>query len=193
MKRRLVLFGAATAGASLVVGTGAFDSFRADRAIAVEVVADENMLLGLSPAEEHNDQYVHRTESGGFAVDITGANEEIGHEGGAFALGANTTIRLEGLLRVTNNAADTKDVYSEFVPGSGWLPGSDWVDRHGPMRIFRGIGGHEATESIKTADGAVTVDPGEDVLLGIELEVPEDVEPDEYTGTIQLVSEEAGQ
>lgn len=190
MNRRTFLFGTGTAavGSSLMLGTGAFTTTQADRQLAVEVVPDESMLVGLSPGEL-NPQYVSPTQETAaptYMINITTDNGELGLDGGEYALGANTTTRIEGLLTVANNSQSAVRVSAEFVPGSDWFPGSQWVP--GSEWIFAGTGGAEETTSL--LENEFLLDTGESLQVGLELELL-DVEEGQYDGTLQLQAEDA--
>lgn len=176
MKRRLVLLGAGATGLSLLGGTGAYDSFRADRRGQVEVVADENMLLGISPAEEYNGQYVRPTEEGRpvYVIDITAANEAVGNGGGPYALGVDSTIRIEGLLWLTNNTGSDRAV---FVEDHEAFPGEMWDVFHGQ--------GAEAT-SLLGEENDVVIEPGGQRLLGMEIETEPDADVDRYENELRI-------
>lgn len=190
MNRRTFLFGTGTAavGSSLMLGTGAFTTTQADRQLAVEVVPDESMLVGLSPGEL-NPQYVSPTEETAaptYMINITTDNSELGLDGGEYALGANTTTRIEGLLTVANNSQSSIRVSAEFFPGSQWFPGSKWIP--GSQWIFAGTGGAEETTSL--LENEILLDTGESLQVGLELELL-DVEEGQYDGTLQFQAEDA--
>lgn len=104
MERRKFLIGAGSAavGASALIGSGAFTSVQAERDFNVEVVGDEDALLGIAPYDGPNGQYASE-ENGLVEVDFT-SNDEAEETG----LNDRARTNIENVLEITNNG--TQDV-----------------------------------------------------------------------------------
>jgi len=115
MKRRRLLFGlgAATASASAALGTGAFTSVSADRAVSVDVAADANAFLRLVPVPNSpNAEYV-QIEDDQLTVDMSDSNGDVLGDG----VNANAVTVFEDLFRVENQGTQT--VYLWMLESGG--------------------------------------------------------------------------
>lgn len=119
MKRRNFLgLVAGTATGSLLVGTSAFNTSRADREISVGVVTDEYAYLALNALPTENDEgaVLERSRNPGRKTKFSfpGANEEIEDLTRGDGLGTNAAYYFDRLVRVRNRGTDHVVVYSEF-------------------------------------------------------------------------------
>ncbi|MHC3437558.1 hypothetical protein ACYJ1Y_05495 [Natrialbaceae archaeon A-gly3] len=107
MHRRTVLakLGALLAGSGALLGSSAFDSVRAGRAVTVETAGDADALLGLEPGPDGEDYLVGDGQDGPLALDLTG------HDGGE-GVNRNGITAIDRLVTVTNNG--TKEVSVGF-------------------------------------------------------------------------------
>jgi hypothetical protein len=189
MNRRKFLFGAGVTGTALATGTGAFTAFRAERSINVEVVQDENMLVGLQPGES-NPEYVSMSEDGQVSIDLTSDSFE---GDGTGSVGANTTVYIEDILTIANQSDSTMALFAEFFPGSTWFPGSRWFpgspwfpgSKWVPSSNWLFVGTGENARPILGQENSESVEPGSSRRLGLSLQLG-DVDPGEYSGTIRL-------
>lgn len=112
MHRRTLLTGLGTilAGSGAVLGSGAFDSVRADRTVSLETAGDADALLGLEPGPDGEEYLIDDGEDGPLALDLTG------HDG-AEGVNRNGITAIDRLVTVTNNGTDDVAVgfHDEYV------------------------------------------------------------------------------
>lgn len=117
MKRRnfLVGIGGTALGGSALIGSGAFSRVESDRAVSIEVAADDEAYLGLVPLETKNSQnYVALDENGHLYVQIDGEGNQQGNSGEEPDLGegvnSNSTTYFEGMFDICNNGKDSATI-----------------------------------------------------------------------------------
>jgi len=113
MNRRNVLVGLGTivAGGGAALGTGAFSSVEADRTVSVDIAGDSDAFLGISV----NDDYaVDGSENGDGAVEI-----DLGDSDSSDGFNENAVTNINGVLTLTNNAADDGGIEVSFGDRDG--------------------------------------------------------------------------
>ena len=140
--------GSAAAGASALVGSGAFSFVRAERDMEVEVVADEDAYLGLVAESE----YASGTDDGQLELDW-GENNQ-GGEG----LNENADSRFDDVFKIVNQG--TNDARISFHDTEGEVgydsPGATWY--------YSEDGGWEDNEV--NADNPV-LEPGDEIYIHV--------------------------
>jgi len=102
MDRRKFIIGAGSlaAGSAAAMGTGAFSSVQAKRALDVDVVGDASALLAMKPGEE-NGEYTTGSDNGAIAVDITDSNDNIAGSG----VNPDAFTWIEDVFRIQNQGS----------------------------------------------------------------------------------------
>jgi len=136
MKRRnfTLGLGAAVAGGASLLGSGAFTSVQADRAVTVTVADDTEALLGLVPTTE----YATLEEAGTFTLDLSPDNPT---DAGGTGVNANAETIIKDAFEIENRG--TQEVQPTFEGGD-----SDGI---------------EITVSDVNDDLSLTISPAEDV------------------------------
>jgi len=154
MERRkfVVGLGALASGSAAAVGTGAFTSVTADRAVDVEVAGDASAYLGLEPVSgDPNAAYVQEV-----SFDFSSSNPNTsGDLGDGFNPDSVTVV--DDLLRVTNQGTQDVDFSVDL---SGLNTGNADVTLSTDE-----LGG----ESDLVAN-SITMSPGEDIILDLEVD-----------------------
>ena len=136
--------GALATGSAAAMGTGAFSSVRAERAISVETAGDVNAYLGLDASES---VYAEQTGST-LELQFDGSNS--GQDGNGLnanadsGLNANADSVFQNVFSIKNNGQNTVRV--QVYPGGelGDLP-------NGPMAVY-----HTEEESTNVATSSLT-------------------------------------
>ena len=166
MERRKFMIGAGSTaiGASAIVGSGAFSSVNAERSARVETTEDSDANLAFKANEEYEgdqEDYVTETEDG--TVEFTFEN-----------INRNAVTVYDDLFVVKNNGTQSVRLRVENDPGE---PGKDpiWgsgVGSDGPMDIKHPEGGSMVGGNFQQtrANGSIELDPGEKLVLTVELD-----------------------
>ena len=111
MKRRnfLVGVGGTAVGASALVGSGAFSRVESDRMVNIEVAADPDAYLGMSPIDTPNSQnYVELDDKGHIEIDIA---DQGGYGEG---VNSNSNTYFDGMLELCNNGKADATISLDF-------------------------------------------------------------------------------
>jgi len=152
MNRRNVLIGlgavATTGGA--VFGSGAFSQVEADRAVSVDTAGDGAAFLQLSG----NSNYVTDDSGGELSIDLTGVT-------GSDGFNENARTVVDGIVTVTNQAADGEDVEVGFDDGGTAPEDSTTVDLDdsngdplAAVTFYFGSSDSQATQTVGTDESA---------------------------------------
>lgn len=119
MKRRNVLgLVSGMLGGSLLVGSAAFSTARADRDILVDVVTDERAYLALNalPTENQDEEVLGRSSNPGRETRFRfpGTYEELDDLTRGDGLGTNSKYYFDRLVEVRNQGTNRIVVYTEF-------------------------------------------------------------------------------
>ena len=126
MNRRkfLATLGAATAGTSGVVGTGAFTSVSADRSVSVQVADDADAFLAMKPSSGPNGEFA-AADGGTIALDFTDT------DAGGTGLGTDSVYQFDDVFRITNQGTQPVYVWATFSGASGnFTPDGPDTDIH---------------------------------------------------------------
>ena len=127
MNRRkfLATLGAATAGTSGAVGTGAFTSVSADRNVSVQVADDADAFLAMERSSGPNGEFANPTGDGTIALDFTDT------DAGGTGLGTDSIYEFDDVFRVTNQGTQPVYVWATFADASGsFTPDGSDADIH---------------------------------------------------------------
>jgi len=143
MARRKVLLtlGGASAIGSAVLGTDAFSSVSADRAIAVDVAGDAKALLALEPASGSNGAYA-TLDDGTLEIDLSTDDAE--------GVNAQATTVARDVFKVTNRG--TQDV-------------GVWISHDSEYVTFTADG-----SPVESEDSSVLLGPGESTTIGLTVD-----------------------
>ena len=111
MERRnfLIGMGSTAAGASALIGSGAFSRIESHRSVTVQVAEDANAYLGLSGTGSPNsDNYVDTDGDGHLEITITDSGE--GGEG----VNSDSTTFFDGLFEICNQGKADADISYEL-------------------------------------------------------------------------------
>ena len=108
MNRRKFLapIGAATAGTSAAVGTGAFTSVSADRSVNVQVADDADAFLAMTPSNGPNGDYASSND-GELVVQLDGSDETPPGDG----VNDDAVTKLFDVFRIRNQGTQTIYLY----------------------------------------------------------------------------------
>lgn len=117
MKRRDILgLAATTLGASLTMGSGAFNTVRADREITVDIVNDVEAYLRIDPlgTTNKNDETLGRSDQPGMVTTIQfpGTYEEINDLVEGDGAGPDSEYYFDNLVEVGNQGTNRIKVFS---------------------------------------------------------------------------------
>jgi len=110
-RRLLAAFGAA-AGASGILGTGAFTSVEADRSVSVEVADDADAFLMMEPSSGPNSEYA-TADGGTIALEFTDT------DAGGSGVGTDSVYQFDDVFRITNQGTQPMYVWATFADASG--------------------------------------------------------------------------
>ncbi|MFB6073155.1 MAG: hypothetical protein ABEJ88_09325 [Halobacterium sp.] len=125
MQRRKFIAGVGSlaAASAAAMGTGAFTSVKADRAISVTTANDANAFLGIEAMDtENGEEYVEDTDGNGtVALDFTEANAS--ENGGGSGVNKDSFTVFDDLLKITNQGTQPVIVgyQQDFQPQLGAL------------------------------------------------------------------------
>ncbi|MFC7131942.1 MULTISPECIES: hypothetical protein [Salinibaculum] len=124
MKRRNVLatLGTLSAGGAFTVGSGAFTSVSAKRAVTVEVVDDDRAYLRLEPLEykgldsdsDGSRELTGRSFTNGGQVQFELPGYEDGENLNTEGLGLDSTYEFHDLLKIVNQGTQPVEIYSSY-------------------------------------------------------------------------------
>lgn len=179
MERRkfLIGLGSFAAGTVAAIGTGGFRSSSTNRRLSVAVAHDAATPMDLSPVEDSPySMYVSQDGSGGelvFAVADASAGER--------GVNLHSHMRMNDLFEVTNQGTQQVCVFIPLV-GNGAETNAYFYDSKNPTRVLSPDNGEpDAHGNQKYADSlgpysaniersAATLDPGESIAVGLDVE-----------------------
>lgn len=195
MKRRTVLGLTASALASTVaIGTGAFNTARADRDISVDIVLDEDAYLSITPLgsggrssggqSEGNKKVRFRFPGPDFDEHPLGETPGLGTDSIYEFTRDKSPDNPDGLAEIRNQGTKTVEVTDEQEPTNG--PDVGIFDISAPQSGdgFR----------LLLRESPVTLEPGDSVRIGVQIdtygvEIGEGEGPDgQYLETVQFVA-----
>lgn len=114
--------GALAAGSAAAVGTGAFTSVTADRAVTVNIEGDANAYLGLSATNSANGAYTNESgDDGKISInfdDLTGGDDRTVADGGSGVNYRAKTVA-EDVFRITNQGTQGAEIDLSSAGNSG--------------------------------------------------------------------------
>lgn len=179
MRRRTLIagLGAVTAGASTLVGSGAFTSISADRSVSVTVAGDADAFLRLTPIDDATGRSGTATD-GTVTFDIPG--DGTAESDSATGVGVDSEYRFYDLVEIENQGTQAADVYSTYDASAGSLNDLALLD------------GDLSGNEILDAGNAQTLGVGESVTAGLYIDTtgtPTDANG--YEETLTIVAERA--
>ncbi|MFC6753374.1 hypothetical protein [Halorubrum tibetense] len=176
MKRRQFALGlgAVTTAGTAIIGSGAFTSVEAERAVTVEVADDSDAFLALNPTTE----YARIRDDGTFTLDLTPSNPT---EAGGTGVNANADTIIRDAFEIKNQG--TQSIQVLFNGGTNGGP---------KARIRLADVGDDLTvnisPSVETTDQ--TPSPGEAIPYDVEVFAGEGATPNsEIDETVTVVAE----
>lgn len=195
-RRFLIGTGALASGSAGAIGTGAFSSVEADRAVSVAVTNDADAYLGLSPNDTLNaDRYV---DSDGGTIEVS-----IGASGSSgTGVNQDAVTEFDRLFAVTNQGTQAIAFYIRYDPAdaqSGFMPGPDESDRLDPSDPELGLDFYRADTGValnhptgrESIDRSVLFDPGESIDVGIRVDTRDfdaDTESPLFDGSVTVTA-----
>ncbi|WP_169051894.1 LamG-like jellyroll fold domain-containing protein [Halorhabdus amylolytica] len=172
-RRRFILgLGAATAGGSAMLGSGAFTSVEAERSVTIDVVGDADAFLRLAPCEDSpNGAYVTGAADGAMAVDLSESNEAVSGKG----VNQESFYVFHDVFEIGNQG--TQPVCVDFEVDVPAIPGPvpdryDFVQGDPAVVFYRGDNPDERItvgELDPGRDGAISLRPGDSQCVGFEV------------------------
>jgi hypothetical protein len=197
MKRRSVLAGLLTLGGGAVVGTSAFSSVQADRAVSISTAEDTRALVGI----DVNDRYGGQTDSG---VEQFNLQETLLENTG---FNPKSTTVLYGALAVTNNSGievETMSVQFSYesdavtVPEGQTVPGKTHTGQFS-FRAFDPDGApSDPFDGLRfSGDPSDVADPssvprGETAVFDLVVDPGGELDPDAYSVDLSIVASIGG-
>ncbi|AKH96611.1 LamG domain-containing protein [Halanaeroarchaeum sulfurireducens] len=177
MNRRkyLATLGTLAGGSAGVMGTGAFTSVSAERAVTVNVAADANAFLGLRPCDGPNGNYVTGASDGAMAIDLSKSNGNLTGEG----VNPEALSVFDNVFQIANQG--TQDVCIDFevdvpkIPSDANVPDRYDFGAGDPAVVFyRGASRDEYVINNRLdtdRDGAIKlpIDNGNAECIGFEV------------------------
>lgn len=148
-RNALIGLGSLVAGSGALVGTGAFSSVEADRTVSINTAGDAGGFLTLTG----DDEYVtNNTTDDQLTFDLGQVSST-----NAFNDEAKTVV--EGVVTVTNNAADDEDITVGFGSGSPSAStelniGDGDENAVAKVTLYFGTEGSQATQTISSESDA---------------------------------------
>lgn len=184
MERRkfIIGVGAAAAGGTAALGTGAFSSVEADRSVSVEVGGDNDAYLGLEA--ERDDIISDDGGDGQLSLDLGSQMTAEGGEG----FNDDAVTKIDGVFRITNQG--TREV------GAGFGTEFPIYQRNITPEIeaIDGVTLKTPEDEREDFDGGaegVVLEPGESVLISVEVDTL-DEDPEEADGSVVIGAYETG-
>lgn len=188
MKRRTFIgsLGAAAAGGSAILGTGAFTSVSATRTLTVETTDDNEALLALSELGEGTEGAGGRSSKGGDTVTFSFPGVGRRLDNPDLGLGTDSVYEFDqdggeadepdpdtGLFRIENRGTQSVTVHSEF-----------------PAESQIGVELYDVTDPDKTAlrDEPAELDVGDSVDVGFRIRTF-GADVDTFEETLTIVAE----
>jgi len=190
MKRRKFILGtgAAAAGGSALLGSGAFSRVESDRSVTVQVAEDHNAYLGLDKCaiddeETPNSSFVERDGYGHLEIEMG----DSGNDG--FGVNSNSVSSFDNVFQITNQGKEAICVDLRYDPVALGREDSQKVEDAGlplpeqSVVFYEGESREEQGSNIPNADGgnifspeeididgpnAMPLDVGESVCVGLQ-------------------------
>ncbi|MBB6646637.1 right-handed parallel beta-helix repeat-containing protein [Halobellus ruber] len=159
MNRRkfLATLGAATAGTSGVVGTGAFTSVSADRSISVAVADDADAFLAMTPSDGPNGEFAETTGDGTIALALTDT------DAGGSGVGTDSIYEFDDVFRIANQGTQTVYVWATLSGGSQFDDDTLYFYPNGARSTPLNDGAGSGDEVLGLA-------PGESAEIGVHID-----------------------
>ncbi|MBX0322292.1 hypothetical protein EGH21_04500 [Halomicroarcula sp. F13] len=173
MQRRkfLIGMGSLAAGSAAAMGTGAFTTASADRAVDVNVVGDGSAYLGLSAASGPNGDYVD--DSGDEVIvdfgDIS-QNDEGSNAGTGSGVGHDSSYDMDNVLTITNQG--TQEVTVSLDTSSF------------PSEVSASLNASSSTDDDGDGD-TFDLDVGDSVDVDFQIDTPDSATDIDTTLTIK--------
>lgn len=175
MNRRTFILGAgaAAAGGASLIGSGAFTSVEADRAVNVETAGDADALLRLAPCvidgeEAPNGAYADTNPDGTFRLDITAGSNAAG-------VNIDALSRFRNVFEVCNNGSQPicLDFQVDVKEIPGPVPDRHDFDAGDPAIVFYRNGNEDEPLNVDELDvdrpGAVSLAVGDCQCFGFNV------------------------
>ncbi|WP_435064840.1 hypothetical protein [Halobaculum sp. EA56] len=181
LSRRNILIGlgAAVGGGGALVSTGAFTTVSAQRTVDVQTAGDASAFLQITA----DDEYVPANSDGGtLTIDLAG--------GGSSGFNQNAVTTIDGVVSITNNAADGS---SALVGVSTTAPGSDPSANGSASLLLTDQNGNNVavvTFYVSPDDSSISSGSTQTVQSGNSVEL--DVEVDTTDSTLNNTSATTG-
>jgi hypothetical protein len=181
MKRRQVLaaLGAAGGGGTLLTGSGAFTSARAERGVEVSVVSDADAFMRLAPCTDDNGDalpngdYVTDASTGAMTLDLSSSNGNINGNG----VSPKAFSVFDNVFEICNNGS--QPVCVDFKINAPTIPSGATVPTHydfgpgDPAVVFYRADNRNELVTIDQLDtdrpGAIALDVGDCQCVGLEV------------------------
>ena len=181
MERRnfLIGMGSTAAGASALIGSGAFSRIESQRQVSIEVASDPNAYLGLDKCRESgsglddsngasaNGSYVTDDGAGHLEIDMSPSNET---EYGGQGVNSDSHSWFNDVFQITNQGKDDVGI-SIDTSGAGIGEVDDGYDDEGEDRVqfYTGDGSGHVGDDLDRVDDGGTHDlgVGDSICVGI--------------------------
>ena len=183
MERRnfLIGMGSTAAGASALIGSGAFSRVESQRHVTVEVAEDPDAYLGLEPSGSPNgENYAEINDNGHLEIDI-GENPNDGE-----GVNSNSVTWFDCVFTVRNQGKATADFYIEDGDGLG--------EGEGKIDFYTGeASGSDGDDELNTIVGesySQELEEGEEgICVGIRVNSAEDQDDPLFDDHVTLVAD----
>lgn len=164
MKRRQLLAGLGTVVASgVALGTGAFTSVEADRAVSVNVADEDQAYLALSPTQGPNSTFVTRDSSTNnqLAIDINDASGTVDEGDG---VGLNSVYEFDNTFQIENRGTQEIEVSISELADDDFDPDASGLT----VQFYPGSGADNPLHN-----NPVTLGTGDSQAIGLKVETGE--------------------
>jgi hypothetical protein len=203
MQRRnlLIGMGSLAAGSAATLGTGAFTSVQAERAVSVETTGDASAFLGLDATNATNGAYASKTGGDGQLQinigDLSDSSRDRTVEAGGSGVNKNAITIIKDIFMLRNQGTQTVKVRFNPIKDEGDLnlasepPGNIQPNKDKAYIWFNedGDDSDDVTISNYANPHTATLDVGEQVEVDMAIQLEGD-----YTrnfGNIELIAESA--
>jgi hypothetical protein len=183
-RRLLAAFGTA-AGASSILGTGAFTSVSADRSVSVQVAADADAFLAMVPSPGPNGEYA-AVEDGQLVVQLDGSDDTPAGDG----VNDDAVTRIEDIFRIRNQGTQEVFVFVDAFGGDAvTLFGGTTTAKNNGNRIYdappSGLVPNESPV-MEGSSNALRTPVGAPIPVGIEVDTTGSNTLDDLSGSLTV-------
>ena len=178
--------GSTAAGASALIGSGAFSRVESQRSVTVAAAEDSDAYVGLEPSDSPNGENYAEVDDDSGHLEIDIADSSNGGEG----VNSNSTTWFDCVFTVTNQGKEDATFYVEDMDGLG--------EDEGEVSFYTGeasgSSGDGGIDTIVGQESEVELELGHSICVGIRVNSDEDQDDPLFDDHVTLIADspEAG-